>query len=71
MRVFVNVMGKDRLRPVELKYPTMNSITIKLANGQEFKIKDGGGGLRISAYNGRLAVEPEASNVIQVSELRE
>ncbi|KKK66436.1 hypothetical protein LCGC14_2964110 [marine sediment metagenome] len=68
MQVFVNVLGKNDLYSVGLKHPTMTSITIKLADGQEFRIKDGEGKLRISV-NGRLAIEPQASNVIQVKEV--
>ena len=73
MQVFVNVMGKEmRRHPVKSVHPDMlSSITIKLDDGQEFTVKDGGNGLRIYATNGRLVIEPEASNVIQVSELRE
>ena len=70
MQVIVNIMGVNGPHPVGLAYPTMQSITIKLDDGQEFNIKDGGNGLRIS-IDGRLVVEPEASNVIQVSELKE
>ncbi len=69
MQIFVNVMTANGPHPIGLVYPTMTSITIKLADGQEFKIKYGSGGLRISAYNGRLAIEPEASNIIQVKEV--
>jgi hypothetical protein len=71
MKVFVRTLGLSSVDRVEVKDVSLLGILLITDDGQEFTIQDGRGGLRISATDNRLIVEPEASNVIQVSELRE
>jgi len=72
MQVFIRTLGKNRIEREEIDEVsgTRVGVVLVLEDGQEFTVRDGTSGLRISA-DGRLVVEPEASNVIQVSELRE
>ena len=69
MRVYIKTMGKNKLQLVELHYPNLVSVEFVLDDGQMFIIKDDGSALRIAAANGKLIIEPEASNVIQVKEV--
>ncbi len=67
MQVYTKFLGETL--PVEVSDERLTSIQFVLDDGQEFTVKDGGSGLRIYATNGRLAIEPQASNVIQVKEV--
>ena len=71
MQVYVRIMGKNKLHRVKLEYPNMMYVEFVLDDGQEFTVNDDGDKLRISTTNGRLIIEPEVSNVIQVRELKE
>ena len=67
MQVYTNYFGETL--PVKVPDGRLTSIHFVLADGQEFTVKDGGDKLQISTVNGRLSIEPGASNVIQVKEV--
>ena len=69
MQVYVRTIGKNKIHRVKLEYPNMMGVEFVLDDGQVFTVNDNGDKLRISTIS-RLIVEPEASNLIQVSELR-
>ena len=71
MEVYVKTLGQSGLERTKIEDANLLGILLKMDDGQEFSIRKGARGLRISATYGKLVVEPEASNVIQVSESRE
>jgi len=80
MKLFVRTVGKNGVEEMDVHPQNIDAHTFVefvLDDGQAFvirggiSIRDGTSKLHISAKGGRLVIEPEASNVIQVSELRE
>ncbi len=70
MQVFIRTLGKNRIEREEIgTSDTQVGVVLVSEDGQEFTIRDGTSGLRVYVTNGRLAIEPEASNVIQVKEV--
>ena len=72
MKVFIrSLTDKGKFERCQLDSSNITAIEIRCSEGT-FIIKDfGSGQLDIRTNNGRLVVEPLASNAIQVSELRE
>ena len=71
MRVVVRQLGeKSGTKDIEIDVSKLMSMRFLFDDGQEISIKDGGDGLRIFSVNGRLKIEPEASNIVQISEIR-